>query len=543
MLIQFNKKKNLYDELDERLYGNVQSFSVIYNFIPIEISKQKFILTSLKELEGYLVDYRNGIKVQIHLSENLVEEVNIDSVISFTEKEFNVNCLYDCYIDSICNLLLIRYDSKNLNYIIVDGEINISNDLMFSNEFVKLNYQWFNQEFKLIDLNKDAEVELTWNKKFINLPEIPYIIDKSKNINNKNIPITGSPVFSNKKFIGMVSYLSDEQIIITPLISIKKLSKYLLAEKILYLGIDIFPVGLNFKSELNKIDYSNGIVIQNNYYDVSNLKKNITHQKIKNKKNVISELSNEFESYYNEYDLSDKLNTSEKSEKTETSEKTNKYFMNDILYFTENYKYLKQKNIICSVDNFKIDEYGDIILESKFYNDNQIYKSIPFKSYIWLFKCQNNNNLNLKIIPNHIYKINFINNFEKINITDINLKKKINIIDSDIKLMSSLEDISVFTTSELKYIKYKNNLIIELNEYFMNFIRQLVFENRNMYLSIFEKIHNQRYTVLNKKIIISMNLNINPPNIKIINGIINFDYLIKKYKTKKELRRFIISNC
>ena len=49
---------------------------------------------------------------------------------------------------------------------------------------------------------------------------------------------------------------------------------------------------------------------------------------------------------------------------------------------------LKKGNIICSIDDYKINSYGNIIIGES--------KTIPFKSYIWLFKNSINNTINLK---------------------------------------------------------------------------------------------------------------------------------------------------
>ena len=82
-----------------------------------------------------------------------------------------------------------------------------------------------------------------------------------------SISIISSAVLSSNGLVGMVSYISDKEIIITPITCIKRLSKYLEGEFILSLGIDLFPIHFNFKSELNKNDYDNGLLIGNNFYD------------------------------------------------------------------------------------------------------------------------------------------------------------------------------------------------------------------------------------------------------------------------------------
>ena len=108
MLIEFIKKPNFYDDIETRLYGTEYNDKIIYNFIPVKILNEYYILTSLKNLEGYLMDYRENIEVNLYLNnENYI--ININSVISFQEIKYDPSKQYDCYIDSICNLLLIRF--------------------------------------------------------------------------------------------------------------------------------------------------------------------------------------------------------------------------------------------------------------------------------------------------------------------------------------------------------------------------------------------------------------------------------------------------
>ena len=139
MLIEFEIKNNIYDEFNEKLYKINKNKVVIYNFIPVKMNNRFFILTCLENLEGFMMDYRN-FNAKIYF-ENKIQIIYINNVVSFTEKNYNSNQLYDCYIDSICNILLIEFISDELDYINIDDNIDINSDIKFKYELTNLNYQ------------------------------------------------------------------------------------------------------------------------------------------------------------------------------------------------------------------------------------------------------------------------------------------------------------------------------------------------------------------------------------------------------------------
>ena len=598
MLIEFNKKTNFYDNLENNLYGDGNKHKdkheneiinqVIYNFIPVKILDGHYILTSLKNLESYLIDYREDIIVKIYIS-HIVKSHRINSVVSFTEKDYNPSKQYDCYIDSINNLILIKFHCGELNYIEFDNSLNIKSDLYEHKQNITLTYIWTNHDLENQKITRNSEIKFVWDNKYINLPEIPYILD-IPNINKKFNPMTGSAVFNENNLIGMVSYINNTEIIITPLIIIKKIIKYLKGDNILFLGLDLFPVNFNFKSELNKIGFENGLLIGNNYYDIyKKLKKNtkseinneltmsnvlkqnneqdqkqkqqdqkqdqkqdqdkkqiqfthkpesyqLTNTNINNKliTNIAEELISNIEETLKNYKTIEKHTDSEIYPDIYTFMKLN---IDKRLCEIENKKYLSRKNIICAIDNYKINSNGHIIISKN--------KTIPFKSYLWLFKSfiDKNNNLNLSIIPNNIYNINLIElNNKIISINDSYIKKKISIIEKNVFLNDKYNEISSFNSSEIKYIEYKNNIILELNEKILFMMKKLIMSNQYLYQDVFSKIFSSRYTHNSNKIIIGINFNNEFPKLTIINNYKNFDLIIKKYKTKKELKRFILSN-
>ena len=582
MLIEFEIKNNIYDELNEKLYKTNKNKFVIYNFIPVKINNRLFILTCLENLEGFMMDFRH-FNAKIYF-ENKIEIININNVVSFTEKNYNPNQLYDCYIDSVCNLLLVEFKSDKLEYINIDDNLDINSDIKFKCELTKLNYQWYGENLKKKKYEKITNIKYIWDDKYINLPPIPYIID-NLNISNKLIPITGSCVFEHNKLIGMVSYINNFDIVITPIISIKKLSKYLQGEYIFSLCIDICPININIKSEIHKIDYTNGIIIGNDFYD-----KIFKKKYIKTTKKLINISENNLEESLKEnskdnLDISEKnlekiskenlekiskenleeifkenlgeiskenLNISEDTLK-EISKNTSDEILKETLEekskeLTENNKYLKMMTILCSIDNYKINSNGYLIIseiknDENNDNEDKNIKEIPFKSYIWFFKNIDTNKIYLKYIPKHLYKINplVLNNF-KVELTDAEIKKKIEILEKPI-ILSNFKEISTIDTGELKYIKYKNTYFLELNEKILLIMKKMVCKKIKLYGDLLDKIFSSRYTNLNQKLLLLINFNNNKyPSIKLINNFINFDSVLIEYKTKKEKLDFMKMN-
>ena len=537
MIIEFNKKSNFYDNLAYELYG-CEINNVIYNnFIPIKLLDECYILTSSKNLEGYLIDYRDGVKIKLYIETNdsiECEELILNNIVIFGKNTRDT--ITNCYIDTFNNLLLIKFNSCKLNYIHIDNELSLDTDLRFDMEKIKLKYIWVDENFNTHTLNKLSKIVNTWNDKYINLPPIPYMIDiiennnsqsGEKKIGTQNYPITGSGVYdSSENFIGIVSYVNLEEIIITPLVCIKKMQDYLRGENLLYLGLDLHPIKLNFSSGLNNINYSNGLFVTNNYYD------NIINKKNKLERNIEKIKNN----YYNSDD-------DEKSEKIKKLK--NLIEKNKLLDYVETNKCLKKGNIICCVDNYKIDSTGYLIISTKVNSNNKnIYKTIPFKSYIWLFK----NNYNKRLVLNNILPNNYRGDLTKlitqsndIIINDSHIKKQINLYETNIILETKFERISSITFGELKYISYNSIKVVEITEKIIEILKDYMLINQSEHYSILNKIFNSKYTYDEKKILFILNLETDIKRIKIIpNNIKNFECLLNKYKTKSEQKNFLL---
>lgn len=575
MLIEFNKKQNFYDDLKNKLYDIKSSNIVRYNFTPIEICGEKYILTSSKNLEGYLMDYDKNVKIKLYIkiNDNDCEciSLKLTNIVAFgseieqpdiNEKQTCSQTCPDCYIDLINDLLLIKFNSSKLNYIEIYNNFNCNEDLRYDEENINLRYTWTDKYLIQQNINKTCKIINMWNYKYINLPPIPMMINIE---NNECKPMTGSPVFDNNdNFLGMVAYTDTDKIQIIPLISIKKIYDNLLDFKMLYLGIDFQLINFNFKSGLNNINYSHGLLITNNYYDtLVNAKKKIEReiQKIKRENNITDDDLLNTKHLANEIKLLFENKKSLNCEQNERNNILNNHLTlhrlrkkNENIKIEIEYSNLKMGNIICSIDGYKINSNGNMIIEQ---NETLIdgekdkkYKSIPVKSYIWLFKNSRNSTISLKNISHKNYRgdlINLHNENGEIFIDDSCIKKQVNIIESIIQIKTNYNSVSSLGLDKLKYITYNYNStsiqVVELNEKIMEIIKHFLVSNARMYKDIINYIFNNNYTRDGKKILLVFNFNDESfPTIKIISkNIVNYDDILNKYKTNKELKNFLVS--
>lgn len=572
MLIEFNKKKNFYDDLKNKLYDEEFEDIVRYNFTPIEICGEKYILTSSKNLEGYLMDYNKNICVKLYIKYNNVCKcisMKLTNIVAFgaeikcPDDNEEQNCP-DCYIDLINNLLLIKFNLPELNYIKIYNNLNCDEDLRYDEEIINLKYTWTDKYLNTQNINKTCKIINTWNDKYINLPPIPLMINIE---NNECEPIVGSPVFDDcDNFLGMVAYIYDDEIMIIPLISIKKIYDNLLDSNVLYLGIETQPINFNFKTGLNNIEYSYGLLITNDYYDILlNNKKKIVRdiQKVKSKNNITDDnitddnLSN-IENLTEEIKLLF-INKKKQLEQNNYNDLLNNNLLlhslikkNNLIKIDSKYSNFKMGNIICSIDNYKINSQGNIIIDENqsMSEREKKYKSIPFKSYIWLFKNSRNNNIILKNILSKNYRGELINRQDENGISfidDSSIKKQVNVIETIIQIKTNYNSVSSFGLNKLKYITYNYNSssiqVVELNEKMIEIIKNFLLSNSRIYIDIINHITNNNYAKYNNKILLVFNFNKRRlPTIKVLsNNIANYEDILNKYKTNKELKDFLIS--
>lgn len=574
MLIEFNPISNIYSDLLENLYGIEPKDKVIYSFVPIKFLDNYFILTCSHELEGYLIDYRSEIKVKIFL-EDKKDFIILNSVVSITECKFNDNEYkyesenednsnlfnpfnpfnsYDCFIDPISNLLLIKYKNEDLEYFSLNSDINIQTDLFEKNTQINIDYSWTSENLKKFMYNKNSFLDFYWENKYLNSPSIPYLVD-NKNINDELVPNVGSSVLNLNKLIGIVSLITSDNILITPIISIKRMLKMILGNKLFNLNLDLFPISFNFKNELYKIEYSNGIIIGNDYYDnlINEKKKHdetIRHAGKLKKKNYNQDNSNqdnsllECQESINKiildnnskiiFDNNTKISNDNFDNKNITNDSNiNKIFANSTFKTLNEFKYLSGKNIVCCIDNYLINSDGYLIIKPNIY--------IPLKSYLWLFKNNLENIIKFRVLPNNVFNFDLIElNYKNIYITDNYIKKKINFLDFNLELENYYCGNSSFSLADIKYIKYRSIFIIELNEKILKILKPYASQKINR--KFFNSVILNRYTDKNKKIIFGINFNDSKIVLKQIKDFNNFDALLEKNNTNKYLKRFIVNN-
>ena len=236
MIIEFTKRKNFYDDLETELYGMDAVMTMCYNFTPVEIFDEHYILTSAKNLEGYLMDYKNNAKIKLYIENENKEiectKIQLNNIVVFNSNTSNMyfSTQPDCYIDLLCDLLLIKFNSSKLNYIRINNNLNCD-DLRYAEETIGLKYIWMDDKLELNTICKLAKILNVWTDKYINLPQIPLMIDIGIENNGTELlqtPIIGSPVYdNNNNFFGIISpNIDHENIVIIPLISIKKICDY-----------------------------------------------------------------------------------------------------------------------------------------------------------------------------------------------------------------------------------------------------------------------------------------------------------------------------
>ena len=126
-------------------------------------------MTSSKNIDGYLIDYRDNIDVKLFIS-NGNEKVDcikltLNNIVVFgTDVSRNQT---NCYIDTINNLLLIKFNSSKLNYIPIDSDLSCENDLRYDNEKIKLKYVWTDENLNLRTINKFSKIYLIDDRRFM----------------------------------------------------------------------------------------------------------------------------------------------------------------------------------------------------------------------------------------------------------------------------------------------------------------------------------------------------------------------------------------
>lgn len=267
-------EKSTVDLINESIYGLEFNNVIERNAIPIKFNSEFWFLTSLHNFEDYLQE-NLFFKVLTNISNKKIS-LEISNIISFQDLNYNPDFKYDCIYDIYLKIVIFKYNKKLNNY------YEINNPIGFNCDYNNIIFKWttsYNpiQELKNLDL-VSKEYNYLWINEFISYPPIPYIIYKKENALNI-IPYIGSVlefeqeqkqeqkqnnnlnrIITEKKMVGMVGMVDDENIYCIPLLSI-----YKFFSQISNNNFTLFNVDFAFIKIYNKNTY--GIFFNNNHYN------------------------------------------------------------------------------------------------------------------------------------------------------------------------------------------------------------------------------------------------------------------------------------
>jgi hypothetical protein len=190
-------------------------------------------------------------------------------------------------------------------------------------------------------------------------------------------------------------------------------------------------------------------------------------------------------------------------------------FINYALYKNNNL----HKKIITKINDKQINDKGMIILNDKF---------IPLCTYLWLFNNDNkifidniiNNNKIIKKDNTQILKINNIDEYKKI-------------IHHEILELQDIKN-NTLSLSNLNFLKYKKNYIVEINEKIMQILKH-IFQTTDDFNYLYDYVIKHKYS--KNKIVILINHNL---EIKIIKKINNKNITcIKNIENETNIKKII----
>ena len=264
----------MYQILNSSLENLEIKNKIINNFIPIRYKSYFLLLTSLKDLDGNLLE--NNINKIILKFNNKKYEIILENVISFHDHEyFDFTINYDAYIDSHTKLLFINFKSDELEYYDFTN-LEFNNHINYNNENKLINYVYYKNNEKN-KIYKFLNLEFKWFDKWFNLPPIPYFFDYNDDNNKKE----GTPIYIKDELLGIINENNNNNIIITPTISIIRSLQYLDNKKLNIFSFNAITIKLNLLR--NKISYDYGLlVLDNEINSINEIKK----------KNIICSLDN-----------------------------------------------------------------------------------------------------------------------------------------------------------------------------------------------------------------------------------------------------------
>jgi hypothetical protein len=477
VLIEFKEYNNIYNKFSDYINKTTTTRTKnILNGIIATYKNTKWIIGPMIHFDGYEL-YR-PITIEIYLENDyyIYKIKNIKSVFEENiENELNKELKDTLFFDCHLNLFFIKFEEE------LDG--NLFYDLNSYDILGLLNKEYYLQKvnLKCLDVINDdlgivEDTGIITNSycwNFNILQSMPPIPYLTIK-NNSNLKLfSGSSVLDEDNNFVGIISYNYNDLIVTPLVSILRSLDYFYGNNLKIVNISINPV-IRSIIKNNNVEY--GLMVDNNY------NANLCKYYIRN-------IINQYGIHSNEH--------------------------NNIVSNYIQYSLLKRGTIIKSINNININEEG--------YLDKGNLK-IPFKSYIWLLIIDNNINIGIYKNINKNTAINFTciypNNFNTINIK--------------FKLENKNLGINNY---ELKYVKYNNKYLFELNETFIDIFKDIILNDTNLN----KYVNNNKFNIKNNKILFGVELLYDIDysiKIKIVHKLISIDN-IKYYISKKSLKKYI----
>jgi hypothetical protein len=260
-------RHKIYDEIRSNInkfYGIDMTYTddIIMNAIPIKYNNNYWIMSTLVSLEISSLELdKQSYEVKYIISDEIKGNIPINKVCSLHEQEIGIDyTTIDCFYDEHLNIMFIKFRDIRIEYFdITDYQF----DWFDKFENCNINLTWLNnllQKKNIISIHN----KIVFEDKFINLPSIPYIVSETKSINELidkpmiEYPCTGATVLNELgQLIGIVSYVGKNNIVSIPVNLIKKSLDYLNFISIYNMNVNLTPIKINYKNELdvNTVEY------------------------------------------------------------------------------------------------------------------------------------------------------------------------------------------------------------------------------------------------------------------------------------------------
>jgi hypothetical protein len=230
MLAVFNNLFTVYDNLKNKIYNykNIEIPNIkVYNFIPIIYNKKKFLLTSLEGLENLFLDKNNKILLKYFIDDKTNGEIILNKHLNLLNiKNFNIDYIneFDSFYDEHTRLLFIKFQDICIEYIDISN-FYLPRLLNTSFKDEKIIISFIDNDIKKINIDTKISSDYIYIDKYFTLPPLPYLT-----INNyPNISVYKGSMINNynNDFIGIINCIYNENLLITPLLSIIRSLKYL----------------------------------------------------------------------------------------------------------------------------------------------------------------------------------------------------------------------------------------------------------------------------------------------------------------------------